>query len=271
LARTSTAAPACAACEGECLLEIRCWVFGQKSRRTLANTVRSPAMKRVRSSKSVGERSGDGLYGDVQPIDVPAYTLREATRLTDISFGTLRSWTVGKRPIIRPRDGFWSFTNIVEAHTLQALRKTHKVKLDAVRKAVEFVERKLETKHPLATAEFKTDGVDVFVERYGSLINASQEGQVAIREMLAARLKQVEYGRDGRATRLFMDGDRRMIVIDPEIRFGRPVVNGTSVPLEALVGRYLADEPVESIAEDFDLTPDMVVHALLTQLRTHAA
>ena len=94
-------------------------------------------------------------------IDAPAYTLREATRLTGISFGTLHAWTHGKRgggaPIIHLASGYWTFTNIVEAHTLRALRKTHLVRLDAVHSAVRYVELRLKVTHPLARKVFTSN------------------------------------------------------------------------------------------------------------------
>ena len=125
------------------------------------------------------------------PIDVPAYTLREATRLTGISFGALRAWTHGPNPIIRLAGDHWSFTNIVEAYTLRALRRTHGMRLDAVRKAVRYVERKLATPHPLASRAFRTDGVELFVDHFGTLINATKQGQVAMREVFDASWQSV--------------------------------------------------------------------------------
>lgn len=211
-------------------------------------------------------------------IDAPAYSLREATRLTGIGFGTLHRWTHEKRrggksiaPIIRLESGFWSFTNLVEAHTLRALRKTHELRLDAVRKAVRYVEDELDVPHPLASRTFKTDGVELFVDCFGKLINASRQGQTAMRECFQQRLKQVEYGKDGRAARLYIDGERRLIVIDPAVGFGRPVVVGTNVPVESIVARFKGDESPKAIAKDYDLDEDQVYQAIRISMKTNAA
>jgi hypothetical protein len=69
-------------------------------------------------------------------IDTPAYTLREVARLTGINFGTLHAWSHGFSPIIRLAGDYWSFTNLVEAHTLRTLRRAHGIRLSDVRKAV---------------------------------------------------------------------------------------------------------------------------------------
>lgn len=204
-------------------------------------------------------------------IDAPAYTLREATRLTGISFGTLHAWTHGTNPIIRLAGDHWSFTNIVEAHTLRALRKAHGMRLDAVRKAVRYVERRLDTPHPLASRAFRTDGVELFVDHFGTLINATKQGQVAMREVFDEHLKQIEYGQDGRARRLYLDGDRRLIVIDPSVAFGRPVIKGTRVPLEMIAARFQGGEEPRDIAADYKIPEAQVNQAIRTLVSSHAA
>jgi hypothetical protein len=71
---------------------------------------------------------------------------------------------------------FLSFTNLVEVHLLAAMRRKHALKLDAIRKAVRYVHDALDVEHALASEQFKTNGVDLFVERLGKIINASREG-----------------------------------------------------------------------------------------------
>jgi uncharacterized protein (DUF433 family) len=204
-------------------------------------------------------------------IDAPAYTLREASRLTGVGFGTLHAWTHGKNPIIGLESDYWTFTNLVEAHTLRALRKTHRLRLDAVRRAVRYVEDRLPVPHPLASKVFRTDGVDLFVEKFGRLINASRDGQTAMREMIEARLRQIEYNRRGRAAKLYLDGDRRLIVIDPAVGFGRPVVAGTRVPTEMIVARFEGGETPAEIARDYDLEEEKIHQAIRMSISQHAA
>jgi hypothetical protein len=90
--------------------------------------------------------------------------------------GPKRSPAIIRLPKGDPR--FLTFTNLVEVHVL----------------AIE---------HPLATEQFKTNGVDLFVERLGELINASQEGQLGMKSVLESCLDRIEYDRQGRAIRLF--------------------------------------------------------------------
>ena len=81
------------------------------------------------------------------------------------------------------------------------MRPEYRLKLDTVRRAVVYVKRELGVEHPLAREEFKTDGVELFVERLGRLVSASGGGQLAMRAAIDCRLERVEYG-ERRALRL---------------------------------------------------------------------
>jgi hypothetical protein len=121
------------------------------------------------------------ICGGLKPWDVPAYTLPTAAWHVRIPAATLRSWVCGRSypvgaetrrslPLIkvanrRPR--FLSFTNLVEAHVLSSMRRKHELPMGTVRKAIKYVEDELGVAHPLATEAFKTNGVDLFVERLG--------------------------------------------------------------------------------------------------------
>lgn len=52
----------------------------------------------------------------------------------------------------------------------------------------------------------------------------------------------------------------RFVVIDPEVRFGRPTVKGA--PTDVLAERWRAGDSPESLAEDYDLTTDEVNESL---------
>ena len=119
----------------------------------------------------------------------PAYSIVEAAHYLRMPEGTLRSWVVGRlyavagttkrsRPLIHlddPKKQYLSFINLVEAHVLAAIRRRHGVRLPKVRKALGYVQGQFPVDRPLIKQAFQTDGLDLFVERYGDLINASRE------------------------------------------------------------------------------------------------
>ncbi|HLA80650.1 MAG TPA: DUF433 domain-containing protein [Thermoleophilia bacterium] len=52
------------------------------------------------------------------------------------------------------------------------------------------------------------------------------------------------------------------IVVDPAIRFGKPVIEGTRVPVELVVAKLAGGMTVEEVAEEYELTPEDVRAAL---------
>ena len=52
------------------------------------------------------------------------------------------------------------------------------------------------------------------------------------------------------------------IVVDPEVRFGRPVIRGTRVPVELVIGKLAGGMTVEEVAEEYGLVREDVLAAL---------
>lgn len=207
-------------------------------------------------------------------LDDRRYSIRDVVSYADVPFGTLWSWTHGKRPVIETPRGNrqWSFTNIVEARVLRALRVNERIDLDKVRSAVTYLRKQWKVEHPLAHQKFLTDGVNLIFEGDGQMIDASDGGQILFRDVVAHNLRDVIYEKHV-AMRLSLDGDRKLVLIDPRVRFGQPFLANSSVPIEVLARRRRLGETVKSIAWDYELKPKDVSHAIEVheQLRRHAA
>lgn len=52
------------------------------------------------------------------------------------------------------------------------------------------------------------------------------------------------------------------ITVDPAVRFGKPVIRGTRVPVELVVGKLAGGMTVEEVAKEFGLARDDVLAAL---------
>jgi uncharacterized protein (DUF433 family) len=165
-----------------------------------------------------------------------------------------------------------TFWNLAEAHVLAAVRREHGISLQSTRKAVDYVARALKHDHPLIRQDFLTDGISLFIEGLKtmadtdagvrSLINASQHGQLAARQLLEKALNRVSRDTDGLIERIYpwvknLDEPPR-VEIDPRRAFGRPVVVGTRVPADELAERFAAGDGVEDIARDFRLDRGVV-------------
>lgn len=226
------------------------------------------------------------FYRGRDPRDLPAYTFGEAAHYLRVPTPTLRSWVVGRNYPVKGGDRFFppvislpyvtdrllSFTNLVEAHVLDAIRRQYNVPLPKVRKAVSYLQRNFETKHPLADQRMETNGKDLFVRKFGQLINISQDGQLAMCELLDAHLQRIDRDSAGVAVRLYPftrkreTSEPRYVSIDPCVAFGRPVLAGTGIPTAVIADRYKAGESIDELANDYEQDRSRIEEAIRCEL-----
>jgi len=227
------------------------------------------------------------------PREVPTYTVADAAHFTQLPVSTLTHWVVGQPYLVRgrPRHSpplihlqkaprrLLSFSNLVEAFVLRAIRRQHGISIPKVRRALTFVAEKLRLERPLINVRFQTDGADLFVEEMGSLVNVSTAGQTEIRSAIIGNLKRVEWDAGGVASRLFplpwtSSGDSTQpmsIVIDPRRAFGQTVIAGTGIATIVIAERHRAGDSVAALADDYRLSSELVEDAIRFEYRYRAA
>lgn len=231
------------------------------------------------------------LYG-VEPREVPVYSLAQTSQYLKIPFETLRSWIKGRRGQSRQRNTFkpiimlpdpkiprLSFMNLVEAHVLNGMRRVENVPFSKVRKAIEYLERALPSKHPLADRLFQTDGVDLFIEELDKLIIVSKGGQIAFKEVVELYLRRID--RDPAKhlpirlypfLRIVQRVDEpQTIVIDPLVSFGRPVLAKTGVPTAIIAERFYAGDSTNELAKDYGIQKEEIEEAIRYEAPTRKA
>lgn len=218
--------------------------------------------------------------------ELPAYGVAEAAHYLLVPRATLRSWVAGMsygsdaerrffKPVIQPAATSpvaLSFINLIEAHVLAAIRRKHRVDMPAVRRAIDFVKKEFGSQHPLADHKFETDGVDLFIERYGQLMSVSRGGQLAVRQLLEAHLRRIEWDTRGMPLRLYPftrigETDQpKNIVIDPFISFGKAVITGTGVSTDIVAERFKAGESADELANDYGCAREKIEEAIRCEL-----
>jgi hypothetical protein len=190
------------------------------------------------------------LYGGADAREVPTYSVAEAAHLAQVPVSTLAHWVAGQpyladgrrhsAPLIEVYKGpprLLSFSNLVEAFVLADIRRQHGISFPRLRGALKYVSETMQVSRPLINARFQTDGTDLFVEKVGSLVNVSRQGQTEIRSALTGRLKRVGWDKQGIAARPFplpragtpAANQPKSILIDPRRGFGKTVVAGTGI------------------------------------------
>lgn len=213
----------------------------------------------------------------------PAYTLAEAARYLKVAPATLRSWVVGRHypkgngkahssPLIQPASNpppTLSFWNLIEAHVLRSLRSDHDVKMDALRRAINYAQSTLRIERLLLSPDLRTDAGKLLLEHYGELIDLSASGHIAMRHLFKEHLDRVVWDEHQFPIRLYpftsskVATADRPIAINAYVAFGRPVMAQRGVTTGAIVERIDAGESAVDLAEDYDLSVGEIEEAVL--------
>jgi uncharacterized protein (DUF433 family) len=236
-------------------------------------------------------QKGTNFHAEKDIREFPTYGVAEVAHYVQIPHTTLRSWVVGRHyptgnstrflePLITlpdPNRSLFSFMNVVEVHVLDAIRRQHQIRLAKIRQALRYLRRHFPPRHPLADQKFATDGLDLFLQRYGQLINISQSGQLAMRSLLEAHLQRIERDPQGIAIRLYpftskrLPDETRLVVIDPYMSFGRPALTSSGIATVMIAERYKAGESVDEIADDYGHDRLEIEEAIRCELQIEAA
>lgn len=203
--------------------------------------------------------------GDIR--EFPRYSIAEAAFYVRIPRTTLQAWTRGQdyttrgeRRVFLPLitladedDKLLSFYNLVEAHILRATTVIHGIKLQNVRKALDYVQNTFPGTHPLLTHEFETSGQEMFIQLLGQTINATRYGQMTMRDVLQEHLKLIPRDPYGMPTKVFPIHSKRL-TIDPMFSSGKPIVRDKGIAASVIWGRAKSKESIAEIAKDYGLT-----------------
>lgn len=198
---------------------------------------------------------------------LPAYRFADVARLAETTPQSVRRWFRGydapghhMDPVLpAPDASVISYLQLVETAFVASFRRQG-VDLSRLRQAHEYLRSTFRVDYPLAQWRFKVHGQSLLVEIEGDLIAADRGGQYAVRQIIEERAEQFDYDDVGVALRWHPRGRSSVVLVDPRIAFGAPVVKG--VPTRVLKDRYAAGEDVSTIADDYEIERTAVVEAL---------
>jgi uncharacterized protein (DUF433 family) len=232
----------------------------------------------------------DSLGRQRDPRTLATYTVGEAAHYLRIPFSTIRAWLHGTsygvregkrkfRRVIEPPDTtspLLSFFNLAEAHVLRALRRDYHLPLRHVRRALDYVKDRFGCQRPLVEQRFQTDGVSLFIEQLGKLVDVSAQGQIVMRQVVEAHLERLEW-EDRLVVRLYpftrsRDADSpKFVIIDPRYSFGKPALKNAGVATAVIAERYKAGDSIDQLARDYGCTSLEIEEGLRCELSVAAA
>jgi uncharacterized protein (DUF433 family) len=223
--------------------------------------------------------------------EVPRYSIREAARYLRMPESTLEKWVAGRTYPSAEGEKFWpplmsrpnpgdprlSFSNLIEGHVLSALRRQYRVKVPTIRTAMDYAERELGERRVLLSKNLRVTKGNIFLEFLNGLINVGRGGQKAMPEILDAYLERIEWNEAGVPLQVFPftrtghHNAPKVIAINPQIAFGRPIVGSRAISTASIAERFRAGESIQDLAEDYDLEAAEVEEAIRFEALPHAA
>lgn len=216
----------------------------------------------------------------------PLYSIAETARYVGMPSSTLASWAKGytrrfphrppvqQGPVITcltdqgPSEPRVPFIGLVEATVVQAFRQTG-LPLQRIRKALQVLTAQGELEHALASQRLYTDGAQVLFDYASSsgdqmlrLLTVVESGQRVFHEVISGYLQRITFD-DAWATGLTLPITTHPILhVRPGVASGEPLFVHGGAPLSAVVSRWKAGEPVDSLADDYGVPVAEIEEAL---------
>jgi uncharacterized protein (DUF433 family) len=223
------------------------------------------------------------------------YPLTQAARLVGVEPRSVRRWLRGYSWRYREGVGssgpLWALQyahdeelgreQVLGFHDLLELRAVsrfvgHGVPLIVIRATIEEAQKALGA-YPLHTQRFRTDGKRIFLDAIEratgqrSLLDFKGR-QLVFDEVIRPSLYEgIEYERTGAARRWFPVHGHKVIVLDPRVQFGEPIIADAGVPTDTIGAAVKAEGgDRKRVAKLYRVTPAAVNAAVRFESRLAA-
>lgn len=218
-------------------------------------------------------------------LNAPAYSIAEASRLVDMKPWTVRRYLKGyeynysylghvqrsiQPPVIKDDQERETYASFLDLMDLVFVREflIRGFKLPTLRKALDEAREYLGTPHFARSIFFTSGSRKIFLElpKDGIMIALLSGGQSVmpdIIESLSDRLEFEDITELGFASKWYPKGMNGLIVIDPEVSFGRPTIIGTGIPTNNIFDLYLGEgQKIEPVSNWFKIPANQIQAAV---------
>ncbi|MEO6810598.1 MAG: DUF433 domain-containing protein [Isosphaeraceae bacterium] len=203
------------------------------------------------------------------------YNLPEAARLTGLTPSRVREWFLGRpsetsrQPVFQgdyePINGdrAISFLDLIELYIAGSLRN-HGLSLQRLRRIHSKMSEHLNSKHPFSQREILTDGVDLFIRNdedgRDELVDILRDQRV-FPSILLPFLKSIEFDPSNHLAKRWNISE--MVVVDPSICFGKPIIDPVGMSTTILAQAYRANgDDADLVAYWYNVKPEHVMAAV---------
>lgn len=205
-------------------------------------------------------------------IGTGCYTASDIAKILKVKYNKVHRWMVvywdGKLGKELGQNYSWqvdkskavSFHTLVEFYVMLLLSEAG-VKPKEILKAHSYLSNEFNTAFPFARKQLlsgiKTDGKRIYLNYDGGTIDLDGSGQFNL-DFIKTFFKNLDFDGDEVAKRFWPMGRDSSVVVDPDRKFGHPIIDGHNIYPEVLNGMYKAGDAPEFIAVLYDI-PDKAV------------
>ncbi|MGB7295445.1 MAG: hypothetical protein WBC70_07635 [Candidatus Aminicenantales bacterium] len=205
-----------------------------------------------------------GHSGLNDPYDIPLYYSAEVARLVDITTYRVHRWLEGykylyetkiikKPPVVKKRGNNYLRPNYASFYDLIDLLLVKRfldygLSLQKIRKAFYEAEQILNTSH-FAHQKFFTDGKNICLQikdkgkgRGETILELLSDGQWVISDLVKQLAHQIIFDDITKeARRWFPEEGDNLVVLDPRISFGKPIIEKKGITTENIYNFYIGE------------------------------
>lgn len=170
------------------------------------------------------------------------------TKFSGFSENDHYSWNSGNGKVL-------DFYTMIEIYIFSELRESG-VKIKDIVQAHEELANHYKTPFPFSNKDvvkgLKTDGKKVYFKFKDGIISLDGTKQFNL-EVVKDFFKKVDFNSEMLVSKFYPLGKKKNVVVDPQIKFGQPVLKSTGISVDTIYDLFLSGEKLELIAFLYNL------------------
>lgn len=154
-----------------------------------------------------------------------------------------------------------NFLALIEIFVFEKFR-SFKVPAKKVINFHDYLSHTFDSHYPFAMTNFLVSGRDLYFQINDDWVSGDEKLQIGLKDIVEFLGDKIEY-EEGIASKFYPLGKGTSIVVDPEYRFGQPVLKDTNLLVENLYDLYLAEKKdFKYVAELYDISEQQMKDVL---------
>lgn len=211
------------------------------------------------------------MISSANMLGVGLYTPAEAAMYARIPTSTMNRWVFGDgrggavvNSVFGPDQKIVTFLDFVQSLAIRDIRKQHRIGLSEIRKAVDLAENMFGVKYPFARRHTTyVLGKDLLIQLEGHenlvQLTGKHKKQLVMKPIAELFMTDVGFSDDGLAELYTaFEWKTSKVLINPDIRFGEPMVVGTGYTARALAEAAVIEGGFEAAARIYGVPKEAV-------------